>query len=125
MSMLVQQSLPRKDDDRINIKEFSGFLIYVGKNAVTNERIVTEHEHRDCLWLHAAGAKGSCVILCHCGKEREFTDDSIQFAGALALKHSRSQARLVIFARLSDVIKMPRSSAGVFLSTKRVQIEIV
>lgn len=124
ISRLNKQSIPDKDDKRLMTMEFRGYMIYVGKNAITNESIVREHAHRDCLWLHAMGARGSHVVLCHGGKIAEFTDESIRRAGQIALRYSRSMARSVIFTRLTNVTKLPNASPGVFMPTQQVQIEI-
>ncbi len=125
MSRLEQESIPSKDDNRLNVMEFQGLMIYIGKNALTNEKIVQEHPHRECLWLHAVGAKGSHVILCCGGKRLEFTDEAIQHAGAMALRYSRSNARSVWLTRLENVVKPKNSSPGVFFPSKQVLIEIL
>lgn len=104
--------------------EFNGFMIYIGKNALTNERVVQEHPHRGCLWLHAMGAKGSHVVLCNGGKDLEFSDESIRRAGGLALRYSKSQSKMIIFTRLECIMKLPNASIGVFMPTQQVQIEI-
>lgn len=125
MAQLHQESLPSKDDNRMMVREFQGFMIYIGKNSQTNEKLVTTHPHRDCLWIHAAGARGSHVVICRNGMQVEFTDDAIRYAGALALQYSKSTLRSIFFTLLENVIKLPHASTGSFFPTKQTQVEIV
>ena len=124
MQKLHQDSLPTKDDNRMMVREFQGFMIYIGKNSQTNEKLITSHPHRDCLWVHAAGARGAHVIICRNNVTIEFTDDAIRYAGALALQYSKSNLRSVFFTLLQNVIKLPHASTGSFFPTNPSQVEI-
>jgi predicted ribosome quality control (RQC) complex YloA/Tae2 family protein len=125
ISQLDHESLPSKDDKNILAFEFNGFMIFVGRNALSNERVVKHHPHKECVWFHALGAKGSHVILCHSGSdESDFSDAAIRRAAELALKFSRSQARSVLYARLENVAKPPTGGVGVFHPTKTTQLDL-
>ena len=124
IDQLDQESAPSKDDKNVMAFEFEGYMIYVGRNALSNERIVKHHPHRECVWFHALGAKGSHVILCHGAVHENFTDGAIRKAGQLALRFSRSQARSVLYARLNNVVKTADSGLGVFHPTKTTQIDV-
>lgn len=119
-----QEALPGKDDGNIVVREFNGFMVYVGQNALTNEKIVRDHQHRECCWLHALGSRGSHVILCHAGIHPTFTDEAIRFAAELAIRFSRSRGKSVMYSRLENVIKPPNGGVGVFRPLKIVQLDI-
>lgn len=113
-----------KDDDRIIVLQKDGAVLYIGANALSNEKIIATHPHKDCLGLHAWGAKGSWVVLCHSDANVEFTDHLVQFAAETALKHSRSELRTVLYARILDLFKPENSTAGVWRSLRQEKIEL-
>lgn len=124
LERLDKSALPSKDNNRVIAREFKGYLVYIGQNALSNERIISEHKHMECCWLHALGARGSHVILCHAGIQDTFTDEAIRFAGELALRFSRSKAKAVMYARLDSVRKPPGAGVGVFHPQKVVQLDL-
>lgn len=105
-------------------REFNGYMIYIGQNALSNEKIITEHPHESCVWLHALGSRGSHVILCHAGIHDTFTDEAIRFAGELALRFSRSKAKAIMYARIDTVCKPPGAGVGVFHPRKITQLDL-
>lgn len=95
----------------------------LGKNSFSNERIIADHPHRECLWFHAMAARGSHVILCiHLRPEP--TEEVIQYAARLALEHSHSQARTVSIALLKDVFKPEGSGIGIFKTSRSMSVEV-
>jgi len=98
-------------------------MVLVGKNAFSNERMITEHPHRDCVHFHAMAARGSHVILCVEGKPA--VDESvIQYAAALALKNSHSQARTVSMSFLKNLEKIDEQP-GLWKSKRSVPVEVL
>lgn len=124
LEQLESNTQPRKDDDRVLNYQKNGCLIQVGRNALSNEKIISAHPHTDCLWFHALGAKGSHVILCHQGDRTRYTDQVILYAATLALRNSRSELRSVNMARLEDLMRSKDGSVGMFWSNKTTQIEV-
>lgn len=119
----LKDTTPRKNDDQVLSFQFKGYLVQVGQNSYSNERLVKEHPHRDCLWMHAMAARGSHVVLCFQGKEG--ADESvIQYAAHLALKHSHSEARTVSVAILKDVQKPEGFGMGAFKASRSVTVEV-
>lgn len=115
--------IPDQDDRRVLTFRFNNYAIIIGKNSYSNERIVKEHPHRDCLWLHAMAARGSHVILCvHEMPEPEPT--IIQYAAGLALKNSHSQARTVSISLLKDVFKPHDSGIGIWKTKRSISVEV-
>src|SRR5579863_8912316 len=95
----------------------------MGRNSYSNERIVKEHPHRDCLWLHAMAARGAHVILCTFQKLEPDTE-TLQQAAKLALKNSHSQARTVSISLLKDVFKPHESGIGIWKTRRAMSIEV-
>lgn len=120
----LKDDTPRKDDRQVLSFQFQGYLIQVGQNSYSNERLVKDHPHRNCLWLHAMAARGSHVILCTHGRD-EPSSDVLQHAASLALKFSHSQARTVSMSFLKDMTKPDNMGVGVFKSSKSVALEVV
>lgn len=69
-------------------------------------------------------SRGSHVILCI--KERPDPSELIiQYAAALALDHSHSQARTVWISLLRDVFKPDNAGIGVWKTSKAESIEVL
>lgn len=115
--------LPDQDDRRVLSFRFNSYLISLGKNSYSNERLVKEHPHRDCLWLHAMAARGSHVILCIQGCP-EPDPSVVQYAAKLALEHSHSQARTVSVSLLKDVFKPHESGIGIWKTRRSMSVEV-
>lgn len=118
----LRNNLPHKDDRRILNFQFKGYIVTVGKNSFSNERIISDHPHKECLWFHAMAARGSHVILCHEGRP-EPPNDVILYAAGLALEHSHSQARTVTVALLRDVFKPEDGAIGVWKASHFTSVE--
>lgn len=120
----LRSDRPHKDDSHILIFQKGGYVVTVGKNAFSNEKMISEHPHRTCVWLHATAARGSHVILCiHAKPEPE--DEVLQYAASLALKHSNSEARTVSISLLHDLFKPEDASIGVWKTHRRQTIEVL
>ncbi len=119
----LKDNYPTKDDRRILNFQHEGYLIILGKNCFSNERIVADHPHKECLWLHAMAARGSHVILC-IHNQPEPTEEVIQHAAKLALEHSHSQARTVSVSILKDVFKPEEAGIGIWKTSKSMSVEV-
>ena len=85
--------------------------------------MISEHPHRDCLWFHAMAARGSHIILCQHEKGKP-SDDVIQYAAALALKFSHSEARTVSVSLLRDVFKPDDAGPGIWKTRRPILVEV-
>lgn len=124
IGQLDEAALPGKDSNRIIVREHEGYMIYVGQNAQSNEKIVKDHPHKSCIWLHALGSRGSHVVLCHSKIHDTFSDAAIRKAAELALRFSRSKGKSVMFSRLEFVIKPANGATGVFHPMKTTQLDL-
>lgn len=115
---------PAKDDRRILNFQTQGYHLTLGKNSFSNERIVSDHPHRGCLWFHAMAARGAHVILCIEGLP-EPSESVLQFAARLALENSTSQARTVSVSLLRDVFKPEGGRIGVWKTSRSESIEVL
>lgn len=119
----LRDDRPSKDDQRILNFQHKGYLVILGKNSFSNERIVSDHAHKDCLWMHAMAARGSHLILC-IHERPEPPEDVIQFAARMALEHSHSQARTVSVSLLRDVFKPEGSGTGIWKTSRSMSVEV-
>lgn len=124
---LVMETLlddrPAKDDSRILNFQKGGYVIRVGKNSFSNERLVADHPHRDCLHLHALAARGSHVIICFHGKSNP-PEEVLMYAAELAIQNSHSQARTVSVSLLKNVFKPENAGVGIWKSSRVVCLEV-
>ena len=76
--------------DKPNIKKYDidGFIVYQGRDAVSNDYITFEMSDPDDYWFHAKGVPGSHVLLKV--KDRLPTDDIIKSVSKIAAKNSKS-----------------------------------
>ena len=119
----LRQEGPAKDEWKIVCFQKGGFSITVGRNSFSNERLVSEHPHRDCLWMHAMASRGSHVVLCLHGLAAP-SDDVLQYAAALALKFSHSEARTVSVSLLRDVFKPDNAGIGIWKTRRPILVEV-
>jgi predicted ribosome quality control (RQC) complex YloA/Tae2 family protein len=129
-SLSSTDNVPGKDEKRIKRFTFMSFKVLVGMNALSNEKLISEHEHPRCLWFHAQGASGAHVILC-LGNEG-FNSDlhgvdnaARRYAASLAIKFSDRSSKKVSVAPLEDVYKPQHSRVGVFRTWRQEVIEII
>lgn len=104
-----------RDDQNVLSFDIDGYQVLVGRNNVSNERMVADHKgrHPDCLWLHALGASGSHVICCLEGKG-QVPYDTFKSVGKLAIEYSRSRGTAVRFAPLTKVFKPDGAPSGIW-----------
>jgi predicted ribosome quality control (RQC) complex YloA/Tae2 family protein len=107
-----------KDDRRIDSYLFMGFKILIGKNALSNEALISEHAklHKQCIWLHAYGNKGAHVIIC--SQDKPVPEIVLRRAAGLAAKYSQNKLTDVIWAQLQDVYKPDDGPVGVWKTWK-------
>ena len=119
----LKDDTPTQDDHRILNFQHAGYLVILGKNSFSNERLIADHAHKECLWLHAMAARGSHVILCIHDRP-EPAEEVIQYAAKLALEHSHSQARTVSISLLRDVFKPEGSGIGIWKTSRSMSVEV-
>lgn len=109
-----------KDDKNIHEFNFMGYKIFVGRNALSNEKLVKDHKkvHKQCIWLHVANSKGAHVVLCVEGKAQELDPVVLRRAAGLASKFSHTKESKVNWAELQDVYKPMEGVIGYFKTWK-------
>lgn len=87
-----------------------GFHIYVGKNNIQNDYLITELGKRDDMWFHIKTETGSHVLLVNDG--REFPDEVYEIAAATAAFYSTAGAssKAEVDYTLLKNIKRPNGS---------------
>jgi hypothetical protein len=68
--------------------EYNGFIIYLGKDAKSNDYLTFNMADKEDIWLHVKGVPGSHVIIRV--NENLPTDDIIRYAAEIAKKNSKS-----------------------------------
>jgi len=116
--------LPDKDDHNIHEFNFMGYKIFVGRNALSNETLVSEHKklHKKCIWLHASGTKGAHVVLCIHNHDKVMDDIILRRAAGLAARFSHDRNCNVVYAELQDVFKPIEGVIGVWKTWKKFNI---
>jgi predicted ribosome quality control (RQC) complex YloA/Tae2 family protein len=94
LKRLLKMDLPSSSQAK-EIKPYRRFAfeqweIRVGKNAKDNDELITKYAHKEDLWLHARGVKGSHVIVKSMGKE--VPESVIEHAASLAAFYSKAKA---------------------------------
>lgn len=108
-----------KKENKMKFLEFNtedGFKIYVGKNNRQNEYLTFKLANKDDLWFHVKIGAGSHVILKN--DNREFSNDALNTAAALAAKYSslkESQNIEVDFTNKSNVKRHPSRKLGLVI----------
>jgi predicted ribosome quality control (RQC) complex YloA/Tae2 family protein len=67
---------------------YSGFNIWVGKNAQSNDVLTLQYGYKEDLWLHAKDVAGSHVLIKH-QSGKNFPKDVIAYAASLAAYNSK------------------------------------
>lgn len=94
----------------INIKEYMGFKIAIGKNNLENEKITLKLAGAKDMWFHAKNVPGSHVVVFLEGKE--ITDEVILYAAKVAAKNSTARLSSNVAVDYTEVknIKKPKDS---------------
>ena len=72
----------------IQKKEIDGFVIYIGKDAKSNDHLTFNISSDDDLWFHVKGVPGSHVVIRV--RENLPTETTIRVAAQLAKKNSKA-----------------------------------
>ncbi len=82
--------------------EFQGYVIYIGKNSKSNDKMLQSYTFKDDLWLHAKDVSGSHVIIKY-QSGKVFPKNVIERAAQYAAFHSKRKSD-----SLCPVIVTPR-----------------
>lgn len=119
--------LQKKERRPFNTFESNGYVIWVGKNARSNDEMLQQYSFKDDLWLHAKEVTGSHVLLKHqAGKN--FPKDVIEKAAQLAAYYSKRRTDSlcpVIATARKFVRKRKGDPAGAVVVDKEEQIILV
>lgn len=70
--------------------EYDGFLIYVGRDAASNDHLTFNMADNDDIWLHAKGIPGSHVVIIS-NNNKLPSESVIKYAAELAKKNSKGK----------------------------------
>ena len=92
--------------------DIDGFVVFQGKDAVSNEYLTLEVANEDDIWMHAKGVKGSHVIIKV--KDKVPTETTIKRAAMIAAKNSKSTEDMVkvVYCKKKYVTKEPGMNIG-------------
>jgi predicted ribosome quality control (RQC) complex YloA/Tae2 family protein len=100
--------------------EIEGYEVYVGKNAVNNDKLTFGFAHKEDMWLHARDVSGSHVVIKHKQKDI-FPASVLERAAEIAAYYSKSkQSSLcpVIYTHKKFVRKPKGAPAGAVIAEK-------
>ncbi len=106
---------------RPGIRRFTlgdGFVVFVGRNAQQNQKLISERSNGNDLWLHARGVPGSHVLIKDDG--RPIPDDVIEQAARMAAFYSslRNDGRVEVDVTRRRYVR-PIKGAGPGMVTYR------
>ncbi|MBX9850529.1 MAG: NFACT RNA binding domain-containing protein, partial [Cytophagaceae bacterium] len=78
----------KEETERFKTYEYSGFKIFVGRNAGNNDELTQKFAHKNDLWLHAKDVAGSHVVIQH-QSGKKFPKNVIEYAASLAAYYSK------------------------------------
>jgi predicted ribosome quality control (RQC) complex YloA/Tae2 family protein len=93
--------------------EYSGFIIYLGRDAKSNDYLTFNKADKEDIWLHVKGVPGSHVIIRV--NQNLPTDDVIRYAAELAKKNSKAKSEnsvTVVYCQRKFVKKEPGMNDG-------------
>ncbi len=92
--------------------DIDGFVVYQGKDAMSNDYITLELAKENDIWLHAKGVPGSHVVIKV--KDKQPTEITIKKAAEIAAKNSKSTEEKVevVYCKKKFVKKEPGMNAG-------------
>lgn len=104
-----------KKDKFPNIQkvDVNGFIVYVGKDALSNDHLTFNVSDKEDIWMHVKGVPGSHVIIRV--KENLPTEDIIKAAALLAKKNSKAakeSSATVVYCQRKFVKKEPGMNDG-------------
>lgn len=90
-----------------------GFVVLVGKSASNNDELIKRYAHKEDLWFHARGVKGSHVILqCQGGSVPMDTVEKVASLAAFYSKDKSSELVPVIYTRRKYIRKFKGAPPG-------------
>ncbi len=115
MKQLIRYILREQTNGDYKIDEFpfGDFIVYVGRNAESNEYLTFELADKMDLWFHTKNYPGTHVILSLNGLYPG--DAAITFAASLAKKFSKGKEKQnveVVFCRVGEVYKEDGMKTG-------------
>jgi predicted ribosome quality control (RQC) complex YloA/Tae2 family protein len=115
MKQLIKKILKEEIESNIEIDEFpyGDFILYMGKNAESNDFLTFRKSDDNDLWFHTKDYPGSHVVLSLGGKYP--TEDVIYFAASIAKKHSKGKNKdnvKIVYSYISDVFKTKDMKVG-------------
>jgi predicted ribosome quality control (RQC) complex YloA/Tae2 family protein len=99
---------PAVDDVARRFTSPDGMEVLVGKSARDNDVLTFQLASQRDFWLHVAGASGSHVVIRNPDGVESPPRETLRFAAALAVRHSKAKAAgrsTVHVARVKDVAK--------------------
>lgn len=93
--------------------EIDGFVVYVGKDAKSNDHLTFNMSDKEDIWMHVKGVPGSHVVIRV--RENLPTDTIIRKAGELAKKNSKASKEnsvTVVYCQRRFVKKEPGMNDG-------------
>ena len=110
----LKSFLESKKEKKYKFKklDIDGFVVYQGKDAVSNDYITLELAKENDIWLHAKGVHGSHVIIKV--KDKQPTEITIKKAAEIAAKNSKSTEEKVevVYCKKKFIKKEPGMKAG-------------
>jgi predicted ribosome quality control (RQC) complex YloA/Tae2 family protein len=82
--------------------EIDGFEVFVGKNANSNDKMLSHYSDKNDLWLHAKDVSGSHVLI-KVKKNKKLNDSTLEKAASLAAYYSKNRNQSLV-----TVIYTPR-----------------
>jgi predicted ribosome quality control (RQC) complex YloA/Tae2 family protein len=110
----IKSFLESKKSEKPKIKkhDIDGFVVYQGKDAISNEHITLELANEDDIWMHAKGVAGSHVLIKI--KDKIPTETTIKRVAMIAAKNSKSEEDMVkvVYCKKKYVKKEPGMNTG-------------
>lgn len=110
----IKSFLESKKLEKPKIKkhDIDGFVVFQGKDAVSNEHLTLEVANEDDIWMHAKGVKGSHVLIKI--KDKIPTETTIKRVAIIAAKNSKSTEDMVkvVYCKKKYVTKEPGMNTG-------------
>lgn len=108
MKKLIKKILKEESEQKYKIDRytFDDFIVYVGKNAYSNQLLTMEASEDGDLWFHTKKYPGTHVVLSLNGKEP--TKESIIFAAQKAKENSKGSEKdnvEVVYCYIRDVFR--------------------
>jgi predicted ribosome quality control (RQC) complex YloA/Tae2 family protein len=126
LSLIQNSSKDEKTVNEFYTVEHKGYVLWIGKNARSNDKIV-QKSHKEDIWLHARGVSGSHVII-RMNNSKEMPDKRIieevaQFAAYQSKAKGAGLAPVIYTKR--KYIRKPKGSAYGAVIVQKEQVVII